>query len=120
MVGLGDLPGGSFDSCAYGVSGDGSLVVGNGSSASGGEAFRWTADGGMVDLDPGDPFNAYRGGAHWESDLCIQAVFAECIRDGKPPPIDVHLGLQMTMPGIAAVESMRQGGAPVPVPAVEG
>ncbi len=48
--GLGDLPGGSFSSKAYGVSADGLIVVGMGTSASGTEAFRWTSGGGMVGL----------------------------------------------------------------------
>jgi probable HAF family extracellular repeat protein len=48
--GLGDLPGGTFGSQANGVSADGSVVVGRGSSASGLEAFRWTRGGGMVGL----------------------------------------------------------------------
>ena len=47
--GLGDLAGGGF-SQAFGVSADGSAVVGLGSSASGFEAFRWTSGGGMVGL----------------------------------------------------------------------
>ena len=47
--GLGDLPGGLFNSQAYDVSADGSVVVGQGNSASGGEAFRWTSAG-MVGL----------------------------------------------------------------------
>jgi probable HAF family extracellular repeat protein len=50
MAGLGDLPGGSFESGALGVSGDGSIVVGYGRSALGLEAFRWTSGGGMVGL----------------------------------------------------------------------
>lgn len=48
--GLGDLPGGNIFSQAAGVSADGSVVVGQSNSASGGEAFRWTAGGGMVGL----------------------------------------------------------------------
>jgi probable HAF family extracellular repeat protein len=47
---LGDLPGGTFYSTAYGVSADGSVVVGNGYSNKGMEAFRWTVRGGMVGL----------------------------------------------------------------------
>jgi probable HAF family extracellular repeat protein len=50
MVGLGDLPGGEFSSLATGVSADGSVVVGEGSTANGREAFRWTSEGGMVGL----------------------------------------------------------------------
>jgi probable HAF family extracellular repeat protein len=50
MVGLYDLPGGKFDSCAYAVSADGSVVVGQGSTASGDEAFLWTETNGIVNL----------------------------------------------------------------------
>ena len=50
MVGLGDLPGGGFDSAANGVSGDGSVSSATADSASGCEAFRWTSGGGMVGL----------------------------------------------------------------------
>ena len=50
MVGLGDLAGGSFNSRAYGVSADGSAVVGRGSSASGTEAFVWDETNGMRGL----------------------------------------------------------------------
>ena len=46
MVALGDLAGGGTDSGAYGVSGDGSIVVGS----VGGNAFIWDADNGMRSL----------------------------------------------------------------------
>jgi probable HAF family extracellular repeat protein len=61
MTGLGDLPGGIFNSVAYDVSSDGTVVVGAGASASGSEAFRWTPDAGMAglgDLAGGD-FESY-------------------------------------------------------------
>jgi probable HAF family extracellular repeat protein len=47
MVGLGDLDGGDFYSVARGVSANGSVVVGDSTSASGTEAFRWTSEDGM-------------------------------------------------------------------------
>ena len=50
MVGLGDLPGGGFDGLANDVSGDASIVVGSGNSASGGEAFIWDSTRGMRSL----------------------------------------------------------------------
>jgi probable HAF family extracellular repeat protein len=50
MVGLGDLPGGSFWSNAQNVSADGSVVVGQSSGAYGYEAFRWTQGTGMIGL----------------------------------------------------------------------
>ena len=56
MIGLGDLPGGTFDSFATAMTPDGAAVVGIGTSASGTEAFRWTQASGMVGLgDPGGP-----------------------------------------------------------------
>jgi probable HAF family extracellular repeat protein len=50
MVGLGDLPEGSFFSIATGVSGDGSVVVGQGEGANGFEAFIWNSSQGMRSL----------------------------------------------------------------------
>ena len=57
---LGDLPGGSFESIANGISADGSVIVGQGISAAGPEAFRWTREGGMVGLGdlPGGAFQS--------------------------------------------------------------
>ncbi len=50
MIGLGDLPGGSTNSHAYGVSADGFVIVGEAGSAAGREAFRWTQEEGMIGL----------------------------------------------------------------------
>jgi probable HAF family extracellular repeat protein len=47
MVGLGDLPGGSFNSSATSVSADGSVIVGNSTTATGQQAFIWDAQDGM-------------------------------------------------------------------------
>ena len=60
FTGLGDLPGGTFSAAAFGISADGSVVVGQGRSASGTEAFRWTSDAGMVGLGglPGGDFHS--------------------------------------------------------------
>ena len=53
MVGLGDLPGGGFESAARGISSDGAVIVGYGTFGSGAldrQAFRWTQGTGMVSL----------------------------------------------------------------------
>jgi probable HAF family extracellular repeat protein len=50
MVPLGFLPGGGYSSAATAVSAEGSVVVGYSDSASGSEAFRWTAATKMVGL----------------------------------------------------------------------
>lgn len=52
FMGLGDLPGGSFYSEAYGVSDDGTVVVGTGFPATNNsEAFRWSQATGIVSLN---------------------------------------------------------------------
>lgn len=48
--GLGDLPGGIFESSAQSVNADGSVVVGSSMSDSGAQAFIWTESTGMVSL----------------------------------------------------------------------
>lgn len=53
FLGLGDLPGGDSSSTAYGLTPDGTVVVGASSSSTSGsnpEASRWTQSGGMVGL----------------------------------------------------------------------
>lgn len=56
MIGLGDLAGGTLHSTALSISANGLVVVGqgnrfdDGNGGYGGEAFRWTTDGGMVGL----------------------------------------------------------------------
>ncbi len=63
--GLGDLPGGGWNSTAYGMSPDGSVVVGDSLSSSGKEAFRWTAADGIEGLGdlPGGDFKSRAGDA---------------------------------------------------------
>jgi len=56
--GLGVLPGGEYISYAYGVSGDGSVAVGYSGSIHH-QAFRWTPEGGMVNLGTVYAYTAY-------------------------------------------------------------
>ena len=50
IVGLGDLPGGIFDSRAAAASFDGSVIVGGSLGTAGPEAFHWTQVGGIVGI----------------------------------------------------------------------
>ncbi len=50
MVGLGDLAGGSFQCEPFGVSADGSVVVGGSAEATGIRAFIWDTANGMQNL----------------------------------------------------------------------
>jgi probable HAF family extracellular repeat protein len=78
FMGLGDLPGGSFSSQALGVSADGSVVIGAGSSASGTEAFRWTSGGGMVGLGdlPGGPYFSLPYGVSADGSVVVGRGFS--------------------------------------------
>ena len=72
--GVGDLPGGETESFAYGVSGDGSTVVGMSLSASGQEAFRFK-DGvitGLGDL-PDGAFDSVASGASFDGSVIVGA-----------------------------------------------
>jgi probable HAF family extracellular repeat protein len=66
FMGLGDLPGGDFDSGANAVSADGSVVVGMMISAGGPEAFRWE-NGTLIGL--GD----LAGGPFWSTAFAVSA-----------------------------------------------
>ena len=50
MIGLGDLPGGQFESSAFDVSADGTTVVGASAVDDGYQAFIWRPDNGMRNL----------------------------------------------------------------------
>jgi probable HAF family extracellular repeat protein len=57
MVGLGDLPGGQFDSIAVDANSDGAVIIGNGTVQDGADdlasaGFRWTQSTGMTSLGP--------------------------------------------------------------------
>ena len=66
FIGIGDLPGGAFFSQAFGISSDGSTIVGQSESASGLQAFRWTEADGMVPL-------GYLEGGFFSTASCVSA-----------------------------------------------
>ncbi len=71
--GLGDLPGGTVESMARGVSADGSVVVGFSYSELGMEAFRWTQEGGMVGLGdfPGGLFYSFADAVSGDGSIVV-------------------------------------------------
>ncbi|MCC7315658.1 MAG: PEP-CTERM sorting domain-containing protein [Planctomycetes bacterium] len=59
FLGLGALPNPTPYSIAYGISGDGSTVVGFSAHAGNWHAYRWTAVDGLNALNPSPPANSY-------------------------------------------------------------
>jgi uncharacterized membrane protein len=74
---LGGLPGGIPDSAPQGISADGRVVLCQGISASGPEAFLWTAAGGYQPLGdlPGGAFGSYVGSLSGDGRVVIGASY---------------------------------------------
>lgn len=63
---------------------------------------------------PGADINKGHGGA----DLVMVKDFVKCIIEDTAPPIDVDMGIQMTIPGIIAHQSALLGGASLEIPTI--
>ena len=50
------------------------------------------------------------GGGHGGADFIMLEDFADAIINNKPSPVSIEAGLAMTLPGIYAAESAREGG----------
>jgi len=66
---------------------------------------------------PPMPAHVQGMGAHAGTSTCIIDDFVKAVLDGASPAIDVNLALDMTLPGICAVESIaRRETVPIPDP----
>jgi hypothetical protein len=54
-------------------------------------------------------------GGHGGADHAVFDAFYTALRSDRVPPISLRDGLRMTLPGIFAAESSRQGGMPVTI-----
>lgn len=57
---------------------------------------------------------------HGTSEYWMLPEFLDAVRGKRPSPIDVHRGLDYTLPGIVAAQSLAAGGAAVEVPDPRG
>ena len=119
MVGLGDLPGSEFHSAAYGVSADGSTVVGRSSRFGGGgdRAFRWTAETGMVELRDIQFARAVSAdgsviGGHWDSAIedLIPMIWTPATGARRLSDILTEAGVDTTGWRLRTVESITHDG----------
>ena len=53
---------------------------------------------------------------HGGVDAKMMRDFIKCIIDDTPPPIDVDMGIRISLPGIIAAESARRGGELMEIP----
>lgn len=63
----------------------------------------------------GDTDHSGHGGA---DDKMLRA-FVRCIAEDTKPPIDIDLGMRLSIPGMYAEQSLRQGGALVEIPSLD-
>ncbi len=57
-----------------------------------------------------------RSSGHFGADYWMLTAFARALLDAQPSPIDVYQALDCCVPGVVALESRTNGGAPVAVP----
>ena len=57
-----------------------------------------------------------RRGGHGTSEYWMLKDFLKSIKEDSAPPIDVHIAMDYTVPGILAAQSADEGGATLPVP----
>ncbi len=62
--------------------------------------------------------NEKGGAGHGGADLKMMKAFIKCIVDDTKPPIDIDLGIRMTVPGIIAAESAKRGGELMEIPEI--
>ena len=63
-----------------------------------------------------DDLERARSAGHGGSDYFVARAFVEAALGKRPPEIDLHAAMDMTLPGLLSQESMRRGGAWVAVP----
>ena len=63
-------------------------------------------------------FEGEEDSGHGGADKKMMMAFIDCIMNDKKPPIDVDLGIRMSIPGIIAHESSLNGGSAMEIPQI--
>lgn len=72
-----------------------------------------------IDIPVTLKFHGEYDGGHGGAERKMMRAFIKCIVENTKPPIDVDLGIQLSLPGIIAHESSVQGGALLEIPEIE-
>lgn len=56
---------------------------------------------------------------HGGADAKMMRAFVKCILEDTEPPVNIDMGIQMSIPGILAHESALNGGMPVEIPVID-
>lgn len=69
-----------------------------------------------VEIPVGLSFPGELNGGHGGADRKMMMAFIKCILEDTEPPVNVDMGIGMSLPGIYADESSKKGGALVEIP----
>lgn len=68
----------------------------------------------VTDKFAGENIGGYHGGA----DVKMIREFIKCVLEDTKPPIDVDMGIRITLPGLIAAESAKNGGQLMEIPQI--
>ncbi|MCQ2431073.1 MAG: hypothetical protein MJ175_00560, partial [Clostridia bacterium] len=71
---------------------------------------------GMIKLPTSMGYPGYPAEFHGGADVKMLEAFIDCIIRDTKPPVDVEMGIAMSLPGIYAHKSKEQGGIPLTIP----
>ena len=71
-----------------------------------------------VDIPVTLRFPGENEGTHGGADLKMMRAFIKCVLENTKPPVDVDLGIRMTIPGIIAAQSAERGGELMEIPQI--
>ena len=72
--------------------------------------------GAKIELPWTTKFPGEKDDGHGGCDTQMMKAFAKCILEDTKPPVDVDMGIQMSIAGIYAHESAVKGGIPIEIP----
>lgn len=71
-----------------------------------------------IDIPVTLKFPGEEDSGHGGADKKMMMAFLDCVINDKKPPIDVDMGIRITLPGIIAHESSTKGGAVMEIPQI--
>lgn len=69
-----------------------------------------------VELPINTRYPGEKDDGHGGCDTQMMRAFAKCIIEDTKPPVDVDMGIQMSIAGLYAHESVEKGGIPIEIP----
>lgn len=72
-----------------------------------------------MEIPVGLSYDVEGASGHGGADAKMMRAFIKCIIEDTDPPVNVDMGIQMSIPGILAHESALNGGMPIEIPVID-